>query len=289
MAAAAPHEGEAFRVWSPSSKPSRAFLLADHLASIDEADDFEGLQRTTSGTSTHVPEDYDTKLERTVSEMSTVAARDDGHSSGDDMQDGPSLTPDGRAVDLDAGAPLFFAHDKLCSPSHERKCSAKESARQRRHRREEGLRGRVAAEEVCSLDAWGVVRGEESMAPPQSAACDGRAARLKLFHRKLAERRGRQQARWPALCVDGRGRAIVYLDVGVDAARREHLLRKRAAQRSGARGHASRTAVVAAIDESGRLRRPRVSDFARYLFTLAPEPDPEEPRVEEIEMERMPM
>jgi len=270
-----------FRVWSPSSKPS-----ADLLMGIDEMEPYV-LQRTTSGTSTQAPEADDGKLERSISETSATVRDDGSHSSGDDFRDGPSLTPDGRAVDLDAGAPLFFSCDKLLSPGHERKCSAKESARQRRQRREAGLCGSVAAEEVCSLDASGAVRGEDAMAPPLSGDGDGRAARLKLFHRKLRARRVQGEARWPSVCVDERGKAMVYLDLPSDRTRRDHVLRKRAAQRPGALGPACST--VAAIDENGRLRRPRYSSFARYLFTLAPEPPAEEPAPVEMELEHPPV
>lgn len=276
---AASEEG-CFRVWSPSSKPSANLLMG-----IDEMEPYV-LQRTTSGTSTQAPEMDDGKMERSISETSATVRDDGGHSSGDDFRDGPSLTPDGRAVDLDAGAPLFFAYDKLSSPGHERKCSAKENARQRRQRREASLRGSVAAEEVCSLDASGAVHGEDAMSPPLSGDGDGRAARLKLFHRKLRARRGQGEACWPSVCVDEQGRAMVYLDLASDRKRRDHVLRKRAAQRSDARCHTG--SPVAAIDESGRLRRPRYSDFAHYLFTLAPQPQAEEPAVVEMEMERPP-
>lgn len=274
---AASDEG-CFRVWSPSSKPSANLLMG-----IDEMEEYV-LQRTTSGTSTQAPETDDFKLERTISETSATVREDGGHSSGDDFRDGPCLTPDGRAVDLDAGAPLFFACDKLLSPGHARKCTAKENARQVRQRREASLRGSVAAEEVCSLDATGAVRGEDAMAPPLSGDCDGRNARLKLFHRKLLARRVHGEARWPSLCVDEQGKAMVYLDLASDRARRDHVLRKRAAQRSGARGHAG--SPITAIDASGRLRESRLrSNFAHYLFTLAPESEKEEPEVVEMELD----
>lgn len=86
--------------------------------------------------------------------------------------DGPSLTADGRAVDLDEGAMLFFSHAKELSYGYEMACCAKEEARLIRAARlahtaceaEE----RLETGEVCSIDAFGTVRGTIALGAPRA-------------------------------------------------------------------------------------------------------------------------
>jgi len=245
-----------FVVWSPNNKPCSA-LDADLLHSEDE----NTLHRTTSGSSTQVPDDLDMKLERTVSETSTIVREEGGHSSCDECLDGPSLTVDGKAVDLEAGAPMFFAHDKLCADSYERKRLAKEYARALRADRQKDAAAQVVADEVCSLDAAGVVRGEKMMAPPLSGDRDGRAARLKLYHRKLHARRGSAERCWPPLCMDGHGKTLMYLDLKGKSSRRARLRQEQARRASGAQDVLSRAAAT--IDES----EPNFAQTSASFFT----------------------
>merc|ERR1719511_570929 len=78
----------------------------------------------------------------------------------DSSQDGPALTQDGRAMDLDGGRPLFFSHDRELASGYAAKCAAKRAFREiqvaRLAHAAREAEARLAAAGACALGPDGV-------------------------------------------------------------------------------------------------------------------------------------
>lgn len=151
---------------------------------------------------------------------------EDARMSDDACKDGPALTEDGLAIDLDGGSPIFFScdsssgqHEKLVMIRAAKAAKALEVSR---------AAAEVEAEATCSIDSAGVLRGESCL----SSACEAkeRAAaattRLKMFQKKQRSRRATEKASSGiVLCADADGKVFVFLYVGkrLSLNRREKL------------------------------------------------------------------
>jgi hypothetical protein len=155
------------------------------------------------------------------------------------VMDGPALTEDGRVVDLDGGAAMFFASDPKLSYGFSRKqvmMKATKDVKKARASLEMLLAGReVDNEAICSLDAEGVLRGEESYswssAFATKEAANAAKERSKLFQQK---RRLRQQGEGsgfendaPVLGIDPSGYVFIHLDLTSSKEKHQKKLRRR--------------------------------------------------------------
>jgi hypothetical protein len=141
------------------------------------------------------------------------------------MYDGAALTPDGRVVDLDGGSPIFFSCEAALTSSHSCKQVTINAAKASKIARAIQAASDVEAEEACSIDLAGVVRGGAALSPATDAAAT--AKRLKLFHKKRNRQRSDTMAsKAPVLCVDAGGKACVFLYLA-DKLRSKRLRAKR--------------------------------------------------------------
>jgi len=152
------------------------------------------------------------------------------------LEDGPALTADGRALDLDGGVAIFFSCSEELSQSHETKLQAKADARMLRAMRAAHAlceaEARVDEGEVCSIGPDGTVRGEGALGLPPPSRAGG--ARLKLYTRKRRAADARHEpfgADHPgALCPDSEGKISVYLYLHREADRHQRRQRRLAAK-----------------------------------------------------------
>lgn len=163
---------------------------------------------------------------------------EDAHSSSEPVLDGPALTEDGRVVDFDGGAPLFFASDPTLSSGHACKIVMINVHKGLRNVRSAldnaSAAAEVDAEGVCSLDADGNLRGEKSYswssAYVTKEMSDAAKKRLKLFHQK---RKRRQQGKGPrfedVVGIDPNGTAFLLLDLPDPIAQLKKKIRRKAA------------------------------------------------------------
>lgn len=127
------------------------------------------------------------------------------------MKDGPSLAADGRALDLDGGASIFFSHDRElalgCAAGRVARGIARAARAQRAAEQAHAAEQRVLAEEVCSLDIEGTLRG-----CLDKAQMPRRAERLKAIHRRRLAGKRDGCGDETVLCIDGHsGRAFITL------------------------------------------------------------------------------
>jgi len=146
-------------------------------------------------------------LSRTSSVSSKIAE--------DALEDGPALTATGQALDLDGGAPIFFACAKEMSPSEEAKEVAKAQARLLHavlvaHTNCEAA-ARVEDGAVCSIDASGTVYGLDSVVlrSPKGSWCK----RSQLLKRRTRKTRQQQAGieKHSILSVEPDGKVSLYL------------------------------------------------------------------------------
>mmetsp|Transcript_76140 Transcript_76140/g.219971 ORF Transcript_76140/g.219971 Transcript_76140/m.219971 type:complete len:425 (+) Transcript_76140:104-1378(+) len=154
------------------------------------------------------------------------------------LRDGPALTADGRALDLEKGAAISFSHD----PRDASGAAVKEKLKGQ-HRMLRAVRlahtaceaqARIASGEAVAVDAQGGVWGDMAAsvalrAPGGSGAA--LAARLKrLQRRRLLRRRARGDCNMDpgaALCSGPDGRVFLFLSVReAPEERRERVRRK---------------------------------------------------------------
>lgn len=133
------------------------------------------------------------------------------------MEDGPSLTATGQVLDLDGGAPIFFACAKELAPSEEAKEIAKMHARQLRavlvaHANCEAA-ARVEEGDVCSVDASGTVYGLEHVDPQRPKGSWWKKIELsKRRHRQIhAQQHQAVVEKQPILSVEPNGKVSLYL------------------------------------------------------------------------------
>lgn len=129
--------------------------------------------------------------------------------------DGPALTPDGLAVDLEDGRALFFSFGREESAGNQAKIIAKAAAKSVAEVRAREAGELVSDEEVCSIGADGVVRGPLLSAGGNSLAMSS-SQRAKLFRKKVMARKPRNptfvlETTPSALMVDEQGHATIYL------------------------------------------------------------------------------
>lgn len=131
--------------------------------------------------------------------------------------DGPALTEDGRVMDLDGGAPIFFGCDRTLATGHAHKIVMINALKHVRNARMALDASRAADdvdnEEICSIDAAGILHGEESLSwSPAFAATEAAmaaAARLKLFSQKRKSRKSGNGD--GTVGVDPNGKAFLFL------------------------------------------------------------------------------
>jgi len=132
--------------------------------------------------------------------------------------DGPALMPDGCVVDLDGGAPIFFSHQKELSSGFEegqrRRLMTQLGAKVRMAEFERQASADVDDEEVCSMDADGLVRGSLSLSSATTSAA--KAARSASSRKSPAEDL--------VLCADETGKISWYLSL--PAGKQEKMMRK---------------------------------------------------------------
>lgn len=148
--------------------------------------------------------------------------------SNDALRDGPALTIDGRAVELDGGFAIHFSYDRSMADSEQNKKCLKDGVRLMRAVRRAHAACTAEAQiedgEVCAIDADGVLQGflpSPAQAPPDVAA------RLKKFRAKAMLRRSADRDGTLA-CVGPDGRAFMCVKVPTTRERRHQLERKRA-------------------------------------------------------------
>lgn len=136
------------------------------------------------------------------------------------MCDGPALMEDGRVVDLEHGLPIFFGCDQRSAAGHVRKMVMMNAIKDVTKFQMAFDASRAAAEvdqgERCSIDAAGVLRGEEclSTASVTKDAAAAAAARLKLFGQKRSRRQSGKSSAGKKDAVVGinpDGKAFLFL------------------------------------------------------------------------------
>jgi len=143
--------------------------------------------------------------------------------------DGPALTRDGRAVDLETGAALYFSSNMSTEAADDLKDAFRLHAAARLAHAACEAEWRLEAGEVAAIDSAGMLHGS-LVAPTVGDAAD-KVRRLKHIHR------GRQARRRMGLlgcvnqnsilCAGADGKVFLYLSVEQTAERRERLQRKR--------------------------------------------------------------
>lgn len=156
------------------------------------------------------------------------------------MRDGPALTMEGCALDLEGGEAIFFSHDRtLAEGCHAKRQLKRDAQALRASRRACAAReaaARIEAGEVCAVDVAGTVLGALPKCQDVGLCA---AARWKLFRQKrqarLGSARGRRlelfRERFP-LCAGPDGRFFLLLALGSSAERAERLRLARAVRRS---------------------------------------------------------
>lgn len=186
-----------------------------------------------------------------------LSVESDGDTEAEACEDGPAFTADGRVIDLDGGRAVFFSCERETSSSQSCKAvmikAARASSGARLAQVAAEANAALEAEETCSIDLAGVVRGGAALdaAPPLFTTAD----RQKLFRRKWMARQGAQRgktassSKQAALCVDTNGKVFVFMHFADPAKRRSE---KRAqAQQVWAKDH---SVGVVIVDMNGIVR-----------------------------------
>lgn len=183
------------------------------------------------------------------------------------LRDGPALTMDGRAVDLEDGAPIFFSTATSVGGG-----SAAQAAREARRRRRAAAAAGGCSEEgaIPAVSAAGVVFGRLSAshavgsAAAQAAA--GASSRAEALRQRVIARRWRQQQQSSAqathldsaaaarLCVRPDGRVVLLLAGGPSLEARVRVEAKRSAVERRRRCQREATSEALPIDSEGCLR-----------------------------------
>jgi len=165
------------------------------------------------------------------------------------MLDGPALTEDGRVLDLDGGAAIFFGCDPTLASGHTHKTvminAIKDVKNVQRALDASRAAAEVDLEEICSIDAAGVLHGEESLSPAFAAteAATAAAARLKLFSQKCKSRRSGDGDGTVGIDPNGKAFLFLYLPDGASKAKK-----RRFKEQAAAAATASHTVMSADID-----------------------------------------
>jgi len=220
--------------------------------------DSEKFMRTVSEGTTHVPDDFVTSpMHGSASMMSATASIDAfalsllpdmdsepyklvrtisggvNKEAGEAMRDGPALTSDGRAVDLDGGRAMWFSHGPNCVHGNRRKNELKSDVRHQRdmqvaHAACEAEE-RINAGEASPIDKFGTLH---SVVPIPLHDVTDMPARLKKLRQKRMERRRPDLLERPyLLCVGPDGKVILNLVFRNNDEKRVRRLRKIAAWR----------------------------------------------------------
>jgi len=134
------------------------------------------------------------------------------------MWDGPALTENGVAVDLDGGSPIYFS---TLSSSHSCKEVTIKAIRDKKNAQTAQYADlaakEVAAEALCSIDDNGILHGHMSYAWKSASntkqASEDAKGVIKNFHQKRQRRMVQMKASipGPVLCIDPTGKAVVHL------------------------------------------------------------------------------
>mmetsp|Transcript_127397 Transcript_127397/g.248201 ORF Transcript_127397/g.248201 Transcript_127397/m.248201 type:complete len:268 (-) Transcript_127397:118-921(-) len=169
-------------------------------------------------------------LSRTASQVSSKIPEDA-------LGDGPALTATGQALDLDGGAPIFFACAKELAQGEEAKEVAKMQARQLHavlvaHAICEAA-AHVEDGEVCSIDASGTVYGLDHVEAqcPKGFWCK-QSQLLRRRRQKIhAEKHQAVLDKQPILSVEPNGQVSLYLgSLGKGCHQKDHASLKPARQ-----------------------------------------------------------
>jgi len=166
-------------------------------------------------------------------------------------KDGPALTEDGHALDLDGGTPVYFSCSKQSSAGEQAADFAKSARRAKKAVSLARLARDAAASiedgESCALTLDGVVYGA---LPAAKQIADGRIQRLKAMHRNRTSHRAAQE-HVPLLCVGPTGRVFIDLHLAErpETAARRWLVSQR--QRSQT---TSMDDTVLALDLAGTVQ-----------------------------------
>jgi len=240
--------------------------------SMMTGDHSEKFIRTVSEGTTHVPDDFTTspmnatgssmdfalsllpdmdaepyKLVRTISVGVNKEA-------GEAMRDGPSLTPDGCAVDLDGGRAMFFSHGPSCVHGNRRKNELKEHVRQMRdvqlaHAACEAEE-RISAGQASPIDSFGTLH---SVVPIPMHDVTDMPSRLRRLRQKRMERRRPDLLAKPyLLCVGPDGKVLLNLVFRTNDEKRCRRMRKIAAWRQSQVPEISKNIIV--LDASGVIQ-----------------------------------
>lgn len=190
--------------------------------------DTEKFVRTVSQGTTHVPDDFATSpLNKTTStDWSTVnvlCVRNEVNSepyklvrslSGlvevdGALRDGPALTSDGRALELDGGRAMWFVHTQKSNNNEELKEETRMMRAARLAHAACEAEARISEDLILPVDAAGVV---QSAAPTSAYDLFRDPARLKeLFRKRRSAHRGQVSIEPYRLCVDPEGRVLLSL------------------------------------------------------------------------------
>jgi len=121
------------------------------------------------------------------------------------VKDGPALTAQGVALDLEGGQPLYFSHASDFAAGHIAKLQLK-ALRSRRASEEAAQKARMVENwQVCNIDINGLIRGANNLWRQQDNPAHS-AQRLKNFHRRWQHRQSQQGgALW---CTDRQGSVL---------------------------------------------------------------------------------
>jgi len=176
------------------------------------------------------------------------------------LEDGPALTPHGRALDLDGGVAIFFSCSEELSQSHEAKLRAEANARMLRAMRVAHAlceaEAHVDQGEVCSIRPDGTAHGADALEPPPPRRAGGVRSKLYVRKRRAADTRHQPfGADHPgALCPDGEGKVSVYLYLNREADRHDRRQRRLAAKAQRDAQDPEAEVKVLIVDAGGRIR-----------------------------------
>jgi len=137
------------------------------------------------------------------------------------IKDGPALTEDGHALDLDEGTPVYFSCSKETSAGDQEAKNIKSARRAKKAVAHARLARDAAASiedgESCALSQDGVVHG--ALPAPKQLA-ERRVNRLKALHRsRIASRAAEEKV--PVLCVGPTGRVFIDLHLADNSHKEE--------------------------------------------------------------------
>jgi len=222
----------------------------------------EKFLRTVSEGTTHVPDDFaspmnglgsmdfalsvlpdmDTEPYKLVRTISVGVSKDVGEA----MLDGPSLTADGRVIDLDGGYAVWFSHGPNCVHGNRRKKELKDHVRLQRdvqlaHAACEAEE-RISAGQASPIDSFGTLH---SVVPIPTHDVADLPSRLKKFRQKRIQRRSPDLLAKPyLLCVNPDGKVVLNLMFQSNDEKRCRRLKKIAAWRQSQVPEVSENIIV---------------------------------------------